>query len=134
NNGPEINAGNGSQVCGSRGNPFCIGGNESGGEIASAWTVVAVFLWQGDRIPSPARLREFSKNYWSMWQAPRTAQSALLAALSAPASATGAVLAAAAYTPTMSGAALSTAINLATSSASSSKAGAALSTAVAIGA
>lgn len=61
-------------------NPFCIGATENGGEVASQWTVLAVFLWQGPKIPTTDKLRAFQGNPWAMFDsgsASSTYQSAI---------------------------------------------------------
>lgn len=69
NGGPDIGAPNNNATTGNRTNPFCIGGNESGGEIATAWNIIAVFAWQGPNTPSSDRLRAFSNNPWAIFDA-----------------------------------------------------------------
>jgi hypothetical protein len=50
--------------------PFCIGGTESNGEIATGWTVVFAAVWQGYNAPTSARLRDLERNSWQLLKAP----------------------------------------------------------------
>jgi hypothetical protein len=53
-------------IAGPSTNPLCIGASESGSEIASVWTVLAVFLWQGAGVPSEAALRDVERNPYQL--------------------------------------------------------------------
>jgi hypothetical protein len=51
------------------GNAFCLGGNESGAEIATAWTILGVVLWRNS-IPSLVELRQRTVSpeaFWSLF-------------------------------------------------------------------
>jgi hypothetical protein len=47
-------------------NALGIGGDAKGTERAPQWTTLAVFAWQGDKLPTSAELRDLSMNPWQL--------------------------------------------------------------------
>lgn len=81
-NGGNFNAftGGGTTVV-STSNAFAIGGDARGTEVGSQWTVLAVFAWQGDRLPTSVELRELSANPWQLFAEPEEEELAATAAV-----------------------------------------------------
>ena len=91
NGGPSIAASAAPAVAGPTTHPFCIGATEGSSEVASNWTVLAVFLWQGVQIPSSGQLRALELNPWQLFAA-RDDEDDLAAAASYTLGVTGASL------------------------------------------
>lgn len=67
NGGPTVPAVTSITVAGGRSNPFVIGAAENNNEVADNWSVLAVFAWQGARVPSLAQLRDLERNPWQLF-------------------------------------------------------------------
>lgn len=68
NGSARVNSVRGSGTLSSTADPLCFGADETGGGVATPWTILGFVAWSGGAVPSEYAMRELSVDPWSIFE------------------------------------------------------------------